>query len=188
MSEVLSSVSPLHGICTIGQPYGNPSSDYTCGFHTGIDFPGSGVLEGGYDLYSCCEGTVVYTYKNSNSDSPSLGNQVQIKDDKTGYYYRYCHLEYGSITVNVGDKVTTSTKIGVMGNTGNSSGRHLHLELSKTQAWVCSNFLSPGEYLGFGNERGTIIKYDGESPSPDPPTPISKNKKNNWKWFFLITN
>lgn len=39
------------------------------------------------------------------------GNQVQIKDNKTGNFYRYCHMLHNSITVNVGDKVTTATKL-----------------------------------------------------------------------------
>lgn len=39
------------------------------------------------------------------------GNQVQIKDNKTSTYYRYCHLLYGSITVNVGDKVNLGSKL-----------------------------------------------------------------------------
>ena len=66
---------------------------------------------------------------------------------------------YGSITVNVGDRVTTATKIGKMGNTGNSTGTHLHLEASTSQAWICENFRNPCEPLGFPNERGTIVKW-----------------------------
>lgn len=68
---------------------------------------------------------------------------MQIKDDKTGLFFRYCHLLYGSINVNVGDKVTKDTIIGKMGNTGNSTGTHLHLEASRTQAWQCSSFVNP---------------------------------------------
>ena len=39
MAEVISNVSPMHIDCIIGQPYGNVSTSYSCGFHTGIDFP-----------------------------------------------------------------------------------------------------------------------------------------------------
>jgi len=41
MAEYTTKYSPMHIDCTIGQPYGNPSSSYTCGFHTGVDFPQS---------------------------------------------------------------------------------------------------------------------------------------------------
>ena len=41
MGRVTSKYSPIHIQCEVGQPYGNISSGYTCGFHTGIDFPQS---------------------------------------------------------------------------------------------------------------------------------------------------
>ena len=137
MATITSSCSPLHGTCTIGQPYGNASSGYTCGFHTGIDFPASGV-SGSYDIYSVCSGTVVYT-----GYSSSLGYQVQVQESGSGVYYRFCHLETNSIVVSTGQSVNTGTKLAVMGNTGNSTGRHLHLECSTTQSWNCNTFLNP---------------------------------------------
>lgn len=143
MATVRTSQSPLHITCEVGQPYGVPSSSYSCGFHTGIDFPQSGTGEINPDLYSCCSGVVTYIYTQSTGTTPALGNQVQIKDDATGLYFRYCHLMYNSIVVNVGDRVTTLTKIGKMGNTGNSTGEHLHLEASTTQNWQCSSFVDP---------------------------------------------
>lgn len=112
MAEVETNKSPLHITCTIGQPYGNQNSSYECGYHTGCDFPASGTSESNPDLYSCVEdGEVVYVYKNATGTTPALGNQVQIKDRNTGNFYRYCHLLYGSISVNVGDLVNLSTKI-----------------------------------------------------------------------------
>lgn len=167
MATIQSSCSPLHGTCTIGQPYGNTSTSYSCGFHTGIDFPASGVT-GSLDLYACCSGTVVYIGNNPND---SLGIQVQIRDSNTGIYYRYCHMVTGSVTVSLNQSVTTATKVGVMGNTGNSTGTHLHLEASSTQSWNCNTFLNPGNQLGFGNTRGTVIEYNGSTPPPTPPTP-----------------
>lgn len=41
MATVRSKYSPIHLECEVGQPYRNISSGYTCGFHTGIDFPQS---------------------------------------------------------------------------------------------------------------------------------------------------
>lgn len=153
---------------------------YTCGFHTGCDFPQTGTGQVAPDLYSVVEdGEVVYVFKNSTGSSPSLGNQVQIKDNKTGYYYRYCHMLYGSINLNVGDKVNLGTIIGKMGNTGQSTGAHLHLELSTSQAWSCANFLNPVEPLGIPNIPGTIVEYDGETPPQPPP----KDKSNTKKWL-----
>lgn len=188
MSTITSSVSPLHGTCTIGQPYGNPSTSYTCGFHTGIDFPGSGVT-GSLDLYSCCTGTVI-----STPSTGALGYQALIQEDGTGLYYRYCHMVAGSVVVSAGQRVDTSTKIGVMGSTGNSTGVHLHLECSTTSSWNCNTFLNPGTQLGFGNTRGTVIVYDGDTPGPTPPGPTPPGPDTptgpfyhrlfNGKWFW----
>ncbi len=181
MAEFTTPYSPMHIDCTVGQPYGNISSSYSCGFHTGVDFPQSGVAEQNPTLYSCSDdGTVVYVYKNSTGTTPALGNQVQIYDRRTGLYFRYCHMLYGSVTLNVGDTVNTNTIVGRMGNTGNSTGTHLHFECSTSQAWVCSNFRNPCTPLGFENVRGTIVHYGG---SPTPPAPTLK--KGDFPWHLI---
>ena len=182
MAEFKTAYSPLHIDCEIGQPYGNVDPDYSCGFHTGVDFPQSGTDALNPELYSVSpDGIVVYVYKNAtgNGGSPSLGNQVQIRDERTGLYYRYCHMLYGSINVEVGQHVDTSTVLGRMGNTGNSFGTHLHLEATKAQAWVCSNFVDPCAPLGFPNIRGTKVIFDG---TVNPPLPAGKIKKHKFSW------
>ena len=182
MAEYRTPYSPMRINCTIGQPYGNPDTSYSCGFHTGVDFPESGTGETNPDLYSITnDGVVTYVYTTSQGTTPALGNQVQIYDRRTGLYYRYCHMVYGSINLNVGDQVNSSTYIGKMGNTGNSTGTHLHLEASTSQNWDCANFVDPCSPLGFPNERGTIVIYDGTPPVP----PVKNNSK---KWLMSQTN
>lgn len=67
MSTVETNKSPLHIDCTVGYPYGVQDEDYSCGFHTGCDFPASGTAESNPDLYSCVEdGEVVYVYKDAS--------------------------------------------------------------------------------------------------------------------------
>lgn len=73
MAEYRTPYSPMHINCTIGQPYGNVSSSYSCGFHTGVDFPQSGVSEQNPDLYSITnDGEVVYIYTQSQGTTPDL--------------------------------------------------------------------------------------------------------------------
>lgn len=129
-------------------------------------------------------GTITYVYKTSTGKTPSLGNQVQILDDETGLYYRYCHMYPNSVTLNVGDRVNIGDRIGVMGTTGNSTGTHLHLECTTTKAWQCSSFVNPGIYIGIPNIRGTVVDYDG-SIEPIPPEPVPPDKKfsNSTKWL-----
>lgn len=115
MATVKTNKSPIHITCQVGYPYGVQDRGYSCGYHTGTDFPASGTNESNPDLYSVVEdGEVVYVYTESQGTSPALGNQVQIKDNKTSNFYRYCHMLYGSISVKVGDKVNLSTKLGKM--------------------------------------------------------------------------
>lgn len=46
---------------------------YSCGYHTGTDFPASGTSETNPDLYSVVEdGEVVYVYKDSTGTMPAL--------------------------------------------------------------------------------------------------------------------
>lgn len=69
-----------------------------------------------------------------------------------------------------------------MGNTGNSTGTHLHLECSTTESWICSNFRDPCQPLGFANVRGTIVHYGG---SPTPPTPTPTKLQGQFPWQII---
>lgn len=90
-------------------------------------------------------GTVVFTqdgfpdngggpsnFKRSNivvvryDDGPDCG---PIKGDKK-YYSLYLHLRNGSVKVQKGQKISAGTVIGVVGNSGWSTGPHLHVETS----------------------------------------------------------
>ncbi len=176
MAEVTINNSPVHSDCIITYPYGVYDASYQCDFHTGLDFAPYGTTGSNPDLYPVIAGEVVEI-----STTGSLGYRVVIKDS-SNHYWRYCHMVAGSITVSVGQQVTTATKIGNMGMTGNATGIHLHLECSTTLAWQCNTFLNPATIMGIPNVDNTIIHYDGSIP-PTPPTPTLSNK-NKWAWFM----
>ena len=54
---------------------------------------------------------------------------VATATDGTGYGFRYGHMAEGTIRVSVGQTVAAGTPLGVMGNTGDSRGAHLHFEI-----------------------------------------------------------
>lgn len=108
---------PFHNGYKVTCPFGKSGSSWSCGWHTGTDYVGTNSK----NIYAICSGTVEKV-----SRSGSYGNHVIVKH-VDGYRSLYAHLS--SVSVSKGQSVTTNTKIGVEGHTGNASGSHLHLEL-----------------------------------------------------------
>ena len=123
------------GLCDITQ-------DYREG-HGGIDLVREGYRLDNITAHS--DGTVVQVIKNVNVNTPNEptnpGNMVRI-DHGNGFQTRYLHLAFGTVRVNVGDRVTRGQILGFMGNTGNAFGAHLHFEVLKD-----GNRINPTEYL-----------------------------------------
>jgi murein DD-endopeptidase MepM/ murein hydrolase activator NlpD len=85
-------------------------------FHRGVDFIG----KAGDPIKAAMKGTVQHIDNN-----PNLGNFIILKHDD-GYQTLYAHLS--AFTVKVGEAVKQGQEIGKIGNTGYSTGPHLHLE------------------------------------------------------------
>lgn len=87
--------------------------------HTGMDI--SGVKD--KTIMAADNGKVTFAGWKGN-----YGNAIVI-DHGGGYQTLYGHLS--KISVKKGQQVAKGQKIGVMGNTGNSTGTHLHFEIIK---------------------------------------------------------
>jgi murein DD-endopeptidase MepM/ murein hydrolase activator NlpD len=90
------------------------------------------------------EGTPVYAVdsgqvKFAGWSDQGYGNMVVI--DHGSYQTLYAHLK-SSPSVSTGDSVSAGTVIGYMGNTGFSTGPHLHFEIRHG-----SDLIDPGLYL-----------------------------------------
>jgi murein DD-endopeptidase MepM/ murein hydrolase activator NlpD len=73
------------------------------------------------------------------------GKMVEI-DHGMGIKTRYAHLS--SVTVRVGQRVAARTQVGVIGNTGRSTGTHLHYEvLVDGRPQNPLKFIKAGEYV-----------------------------------------
>lgn len=99
--------------------------------HGGIDISGSGF---GSPIFSATEGTVIKTYKGCPDrgyyGSPcggQYGNYLEIETSQ-GLIIYYAHMK-NNIPVNVGQTVTKGQVIGYMGDSGSSTGTHLHFEI-----------------------------------------------------------
>lgn len=107
--------------------------------HKGIDFA-SNI---GAKIYATADGVVKQT-----STGHGYGKLVVIKHG-FGYQTRYAHMS--EIKVSKGEKVTRGEVIGLVGNTGLSTGPHVHYEIRKEGETVNPiNYfhgdLSPKEY------------------------------------------
>ncbi|MBQ9926374.1 MAG: peptidoglycan DD-metalloendopeptidase family protein [Lachnospiraceae bacterium] len=83
--------------------------------HRGVDI----AVPTGTKVYAAHDGTVTTATYDSY-----YGNYVVVEKD--GYTTKYAHMD--SLSVSAGQEVTKGTVIGTTGNTGSSSGSHLHIE------------------------------------------------------------
>ena len=98
-------------------------------------YPSSGKYHGAID-YGIPVGTPVYAaaagvVMSTANLSGSYGTYVVIRH-ANGLQSYYAHGKKGSITVKPGDTVKKGQTIMLSGNTGNSSGPHLHFEVRKS--------------------------------------------------------
>lgn len=112
-------------------------------FHSGIDI---GVPNGTQVLASA-DGKVIYA-----GSAGTYGVLVKIEHEGN-METRYAHLTVP--TVKVGDIVTKGTVIAYSGNTGRSTGPHLHFETLKN-----GNPVDPANYLGLVPDMPTILPED----------------------------
>ncbi|TQE40089.1 M23 family metallopeptidase [Streptomyces ipomoeae] len=90
--------------------------------HSGQDF----AVKSGTKVVAAHGGTVVKAGGNGAGDGPAYGNAIVIKH-ANGTFSQYAHLS--RVDVKVGQIVETGQRIALSGNTGNSSGPHLHFEI-----------------------------------------------------------
>jgi len=86
-------------------------------FHEGLDF----MVEEGKPILAAAGGVVVFA-----AAHPQYGNMVEI-DHGNDLVTRYAHAS--KLVVKVGDVVLRGSKIAEVGNTGRSTGTHLHFEV-----------------------------------------------------------
>lgn len=105
-------------------------------------------------VYSICPGVV----ERAGWDPGGFGNYVRIKEDGTENRIYLAHL--ASIKVKVGQKVTYTSIVGIMGSTGNSTGLHTHVEIRQFKDGSVVGRLNPAEYMGIPNKKGTYNSKD----------------------------
>ena len=152
---------PYLGTFIVTSPFGSRSSSETfvSKYHYGIDLVGKSDKI----IVSCADGMV---QKVNNDSSASYGKYVFIKNtDGTGCIY--AHLK--SIYVAQGQMISCKTRIGYEGNSGHSTGSHLHFGISSKGTYneAVSNkscWMNPAIWFGINNYNSNQLKgktFDG---------------------------
>jgi peptidoglycan hydrolase CwlO-like protein len=104
--------------------------------HYGIDIANSAA---GVPIFAAADGVVIQSYYSS-----SYGNVVFIAHSVNGQTYTTVSAHMETRFVSSGAVVSKGQQIGIMGNTGESTGKHLHFELHRGQ-WNASksNAINP---------------------------------------------
>ena len=114
-------------------------------FHRGVDI----AVPTGTTVYAAHDGMVTAAAYDSH-----YGNYVVIEID--GYTTKYAHMD--TLSVSAGQTVEKGTVIGTTGNTGSSTGSHLHIE-----CLYDGEYYNPLFYFDVG--EGTLY---GETPGGLP--------------------
>ncbi|MCP8973172.1 M23 family metallopeptidase [Bacillus licheniformis] len=178
------SVFPIEGYnfenAKVSSPYGKRGSS----FHKGIDLTdkksGSAGINGKW-VIAAWAGVVARAYR-----STSYGNVVMIQHGN-GYMTVYAHMQEGSLQVRAGQEVNAGTRLGKVGNTGNSFGAHLHFEIWKGEwKYGGTNHINP-YYSLLGTQRLGVAPVTssssdgvggGATPKPKPKTVVHNIKFN----------
>ena len=89
------------------------------------------TIAGGVVVYArtgCPSSTQFSDNKILRECGAGWGNHLII-DHGNNIYSRYGHMRFDGVYKRVGDKVNKDEIVGLMGNSGRSEGRHLHLEI-----------------------------------------------------------
>ena len=112
-------------------------------------------------LLAVADATVVRVVSGLPDVAPNTITPVDVIDDATGnqvvldlgdgVYALYAHMKNGPAMVKAGDKVKKGQEIGRLGNSGNTSEAHLHVQLQRgpvlsaeNVAWVIDSFTVTG--------------------------------------------
>ena len=90
----------------------------------------------------------------AGATAASAGGNYVVVDIGNGHYAFYAHLKPDTLTVAEGDEVTKGQVLGLLGNTGNGDGPHLHFHVMDGPGPLTSNGL-PYQFESF-EVQGTL--------------------------------
>ena len=127
-------------------PYG---AKYKSGaIHKGVDYRASI----GTPVVAAVDGVVVHAGRHvyKKGWGFAFGIHVIIDNDRfpdgtAGLWAGYCHLS--GVNVSVGQRVRQGQVVGISGNTGNSTGPHLHFQILSQRTWNPTKHKNPQKWI-----------------------------------------
>ena len=147
------------GTLTVTSPYGHRQAPKAGASkeHMGLDLRANYV-----PVLATEDNGIVISAKNEGKG----GNVIRVeyaRADGTKYQTAYMHLS--QMNVAVGDSVSAGMQLGVSGNTGNSTGPHLHFSVRKVGVDGRAEQIDPSVYLAEIAVKGNIgakVMYNGQ--------------------------
>lgn len=136
----------------VSSRFGYRSDPFTgrSAFHSGVDFAG----RRGTPVYATADGTVNDAYRDTGLGNVVVIDHDMIVSDESGKSYKkegiyqteYGHLE--KMLVSPGQRVSRGQQIATMGNTGRSTGPHLHYAvLYKDRRMGRKGYVDPENFI-----------------------------------------
>jgi murein DD-endopeptidase MepM/ murein hydrolase activator NlpD len=130
--------------------------------HSHHDYPAADIdAPLGSPEYALADGVVVRAWSTPDPRC-GIGFTYQAFDGQT---WTYCHLAVLDQAVVVGAHLSAGTPVGLVGQTGDATGPHLHLQLQPATGW-------PQQEPWFESFAGSAFSWQDGGTAAAPPAPV----------------
>jgi hypothetical protein len=151
-TSIPTGIMPVSGsVVRLTEPFGTTPRSNKVGYHKGVDLAGSYPGDDPM-IRSSWDGTIVQVVSDCRNGAKSCGggygNYVLIRTDTRHgtFLHRYAHLDQNDQTLRnlkKDDGVYAGQPLGKMGDTGQSTGVHLHFEVEAENAYLNPLYFLP---------------------------------------------
>ena len=131
---------------------GGPAAVSVSHYHH--DYPAADIAAPeGSPLFALSDGTVLHAW--SWDERCGTGFTMQTTDGQT---WTYCHLSFLEPAVTQGAQLAAGDQVGLVGQTGDATGPHLHLQLQPAATY-------PQDQDWFQSFAGTAFRWSDPGPA-----------------------
>jgi len=173
-------ILPVNGTAFIGQKYAiDWAQSYPDGkLSHGDDKVNKNFRSYGQPVYAVADGTITESKDGVPENVPGDSRAVEITMDSAPgnhvieqigehAYAAYAHMQPGSVRVKLGDRVKSGQVLGLVGNSGNATGPHLHFQVCDANSFLVCNGI-PYAISSFevqaSDKPGTVARRQRELP------------------------